>query len=192
MLSLTRPSGHVPRRDRNRRGAPADAPITRSGGAITKSVQNEFAVVRLQRGGKLDRGFGDGGIELTQIGSNSWADAVAVTPHADILLHHAVTSPTDGDTEGQPLAILEAMAAGVAVITTDHAGIPELVTDGVNGRLVAIYTVAAPMVATRGHRTGTARARRRRGGVRRDRICAHATLASARGRGGRSEPRFGR
>jgi colanic acid/amylovoran biosynthesis glycosyltransferase len=56
---------------------------------------------------------------------------------ADILLHHAVTSRTDGDTEGQPLAILEAMAAGVPVIATDHAGIPEVVTDSVNGRLVA-------------------------------------------------------
>jgi colanic acid/amylovoran biosynthesis glycosyltransferase len=68
---------------------------------------------------------------------------------ADILLHHAVTSSTDGDTEGQPLAILEAMAAGVPVIATDHAGIPEVVTDRVNGRLVAEGDVEGMAAALR-------------------------------------------
>ena len=35
--------------------------------------------------------------------------------------------------EGQPISILEAMGNGMVIITTDHAGIPDLVTDGVNG-----------------------------------------------------------
>jgi colanic acid/amylovoran biosynthesis glycosyltransferase len=65
---------------------------------------------------------------------------------ADTLLHHAVTAP-DGDTEGQPLAVLEAMAAGLAVVSTNHAGIPEIVTDQVNGRLVAEHDVAAMAAA---------------------------------------------
>jgi colanic acid/amylovoran biosynthesis glycosyltransferase len=55
---------------------------------------------------------------------------------SDILLHHAVTSP-EGDSEGQPLAVLEAMAAGACVIATRHAGIPEIVEDGTSGRLLA-------------------------------------------------------
>ncbi|WP_345539601.1 glycosyltransferase family 4 protein [Phytohabitans rumicis] len=71
------------------------------------------------------------------------SDTLALIRGADILLHHAVTSPQDGDTEGQPLAILEAMAAGLPVIATNHAGIPEAITDKVNGRLVAEHDVRA-------------------------------------------------
>jgi colanic acid/amylovoran biosynthesis glycosyltransferase len=61
---------------------------------------------------------------------------------SDLLLHHAITAD-DGDIEGQPLVILEAMAAGLAVITTRHAGIPEIISDDVIGRLVAERDVAA-------------------------------------------------
>lgn len=35
--------------------------------------------------------------------------------------------------EGQPISILEAMGNGMMVVTTDHAGIPDIVKDGVNG-----------------------------------------------------------
>jgi colanic acid/amylovoran biosynthesis glycosyltransferase len=69
-------------------------------------------------------------------------ETLAVIRGADLLLHHAITSPDDGDTEGQPLAILEAMAAGVPVVSTYHAGIPEVVTNGGNGRLVPEHDVA--------------------------------------------------
>lgn len=43
---------------------------------------------------------------------------------------------SNGDKEGTPVAILEAMAAGLPVISTNHAGIPEVVKDGINGYLV--------------------------------------------------------
>lgn len=39
--------------------------------------------------------------------------------------------------EGVPVVLMEAMAAGVPVLTTRIAGIPELVEDGVSGKLVA-------------------------------------------------------
>ncbi len=52
-----------------------------------------------------------------------------------IVLAPSVTSD-DGDKEGIPVAIMEAMAAGLPVVTTLHSGIPELVTDGVCGFLV--------------------------------------------------------
>jgi glycosyltransferase involved in cell wall biosynthesis len=52
-----------------------------------------------------------------------------------ILLCPSVTS-TDGDQEGIPVALMEAMAAGLPVISTRHSGIPELVQDGVSGFLV--------------------------------------------------------
>lgn len=38
--------------------------------------------------------------------------------------------------EGQPISILEAMGNGMVVVTTDHAGIPDIVKDGVNGVVV--------------------------------------------------------
>ena len=54
---------------------------------------------------------------------------------ADVFLHHSVTS-TQGDKEGIPNVIMEAMATGLPCISTLHAGIPELIRDGVNGFLV--------------------------------------------------------
>lgn len=38
--------------------------------------------------------------------------------------------------EGQPIGILEAMGNGMLIVTTDHAGIPDIVEDGVNGIVV--------------------------------------------------------
>ena len=35
--------------------------------------------------------------------------------------------------EGQPIAILEAMGNGMAIVTTNHAGIPDIVKGGING-----------------------------------------------------------
>jgi glycosyltransferase involved in cell wall biosynthesis len=55
---------------------------------------------------------------------------------ADIFLQHSRTDPVTGDTEGLPVAILEAMAYGLPVVTTRHAGIPEAVVDRDSGLLV--------------------------------------------------------
>jgi colanic acid/amylovoran biosynthesis glycosyltransferase len=54
---------------------------------------------------------------------------------AHVLLAPSVTA-SDGDQEGIPVAIMEAMAAGVPVVATRHSGIPELVVDGETGLLV--------------------------------------------------------
>jgi len=55
---------------------------------------------------------------------------------ADIFVAPSVVA-ADGDCEGIPVALEEAMAVGIPVIATFHAGIPELVKDGFSGFLVA-------------------------------------------------------
>lgn len=48
----------------------------------------------------------------------------------------AFETARDGDTEGMPGVIQEAMACGRAIVTTRHAGVPEHVEDGRTGLLV--------------------------------------------------------
>jgi len=62
-------------------------------------------------------------------------EAKILMQNADIFLHHSIT-PQDGDQEGIPNALMEAMAMELPVISTYHSGIPELVNDGINGYLV--------------------------------------------------------
>jgi colanic acid/amylovoran biosynthesis glycosyltransferase len=54
---------------------------------------------------------------------------------AHLYLHPSRTSK-DGNREGIPNAMLEAMATGLPTIATTHGGIPEAIQDGVNGLLV--------------------------------------------------------
>jgi colanic acid/amylovoran biosynthesis glycosyltransferase len=55
--------------------------------------------------------------------------------NAHLFLAPSVHS-SDGDQEGIPVVLMEAMAKGLPVISTYHAGIPELINDGVSGLLV--------------------------------------------------------
>lgn len=50
-------------------------------------------------------------------------------------IQHSIVT-INGDSEGTPVAILEAGAAGLPVISTRHAGIKDVVVDGVTGYLV--------------------------------------------------------
>jgi glycosyltransferase involved in cell wall biosynthesis len=49
--------------------------------------------------------------------------------------------------EGVPVVLMEAMASGVPVVSSNIAGIPELVDDGVSGRLVPPGDAAAVATA---------------------------------------------
>lgn len=54
----------------------------------------------------------------------------------DLLLAPSQRAP-NGDEEGIPVVIMEAMASGLPVVSTYHSGIPELVISGETGLLVA-------------------------------------------------------
>ncbi|VXC16134.1 Glycosyltransferase involved in cell wall bisynthesis [Flavobacterium sp. 9R] len=55
-------------------------------------------------------------------------------------VQHSVTAQ-NGDQEGTPLAVLEASAAGLPVVSTKHAGIPDVVIDGETGFIVQEHDV---------------------------------------------------
>jgi len=61
---------------------------------------------------------------------------------ADIFVLPSITAD-DGDTEGVPVVLMEAMACGIPVVSTQYAGIMELVIDGVSGLLAPEKDIAA-------------------------------------------------
>ena len=125
--------------------------------AVGRMVAKKAPQVTLNAFAKAARGrdahltfIGDGPLldaSRTQAAHLGIADQVTFTgalPHdqvrkhllsTEIFLQHSVTAP-DGNTEGLPTAIQEALACGCITISTRHAGIPEAVEDGVNGLLV--------------------------------------------------------
>ncbi|WP_417857396.1 glycosyltransferase [Xanthomarina gelatinilytica] len=65
------------------------------------------------------------------------------------LVQHSITAES-GDMEGTPVAVLEASAAGIPVISTFHAGIPDVIKNGETGLLCEehdVYGMAANMLA---------------------------------------------
>jgi colanic acid/amylovoran biosynthesis glycosyltransferase len=65
---------------------------------------------------------------------------------AHIFVLPCVTA-ADGDQEGVPVVLMEAQAAGVPVISTWHAGVPEVVRDGMSGYLVPERDIDALVLA---------------------------------------------
>jgi glycosyltransferase involved in cell wall biosynthesis len=77
------------------------------------------------------------GLENTIIlpGAVSHPEVKKLMTESFCYIQHSVTT-SDGETEGTPVSILEASQAGLPVISTMHAGIPDVVIHGKTGFLV--------------------------------------------------------
>ncbi|UCI07720.1 glycosyltransferase [Mesorhizobium sp. B1-1-8] len=71
---------------------------------------------------------------VTFLGSLSHMDVKRRLRMAHLFLLPSVTA-SDGDMEGIPVALMEAMAAGLIAVSTYHSGIPELIVDQETGFL---------------------------------------------------------
>lgn len=90
---------------------------------------------------RLVSGLGVGDI-VHLVGSKTQPDVIRILDDAHLLVVPSVIA-RDGDEEGIPVTLMEAMAMGLPVIATRHSGIPELVEHGVSGVLVAERDVHA-------------------------------------------------
>ena len=63
------------------------------------------------------------------------AEIAALMRQVRGFVQHSLVAP-DGDSEGSPVAVMEAQLSGLPVVATRHAGIPEVVIDGTTGLLV--------------------------------------------------------
>ena len=82
------------------------------------------------------------------LGSQSHAVVADEMTRARVFVQHSVEA-RNGDCEGTPLAILEAGASGLPVVSTRHGGIPDVVIEGSTGFLVEerdVPAMAAHMV----------------------------------------------
>jgi glycosyltransferase involved in cell wall biosynthesis len=75
--------------------------------------------------------------QVTFLGHRPQAEIAAQLAWADVLLHTGVVA-ADGDRDGLPNVIPEAMSAGVLVVTSPAAATTEAITDGVTGHVCPV------------------------------------------------------
>ncbi len=80
--------------------------------------------------------------EVTLAGAKPQAEVRDLYAHSDIFALACIIAP-DGDRDGMPNVLLEAMAMQLPVVTTPVTGIPELVLNGETGLLVPSGDAAA-------------------------------------------------
>lgn len=86
---------------------------------------------------RIERLIGHLGLSQTVhlLGARPQHEVAALLARADLFVLPSVVAP-NGQMEGLPVALMEAMASRLAVVASRLSGIPELVEDGVTGLLV--------------------------------------------------------
>lgn len=74
------------------------------------------------------------------VGAKSPEEIMVYLGKSSLFIQHSIQA-SSGDKEGSPVSVMEASAAGLAVVATRHAGIPEAVVDGITGLLVDEHDV---------------------------------------------------
>ncbi len=118
--------------------------------ALKKIIDNGISNIslRIVGGGELERQLKDFVSKnklndfVTFIGAVEYgsADMKKELYNADVFIHPSVTA-NNGDKEGIPGTIIEAMSSGLPVISTYHAGIPFVIENNVTGLLVNEWDV---------------------------------------------------
>jgi colanic acid/amylovoran biosynthesis glycosyltransferase len=73
--------------------------------------------------------------EVFLLGGLERAQIIEELQSSFLFVQHSIVA-YNGDSEGTPVGIIEAMAAGLPVVSTRHAGIPDVVIEGETGLLV--------------------------------------------------------
>ncbi len=79
--------------------------------------------------------------QVTFVGRVHPEEQKRIMSRCAMLVQHSVTAE-NGDREGLPVVIMEAMLAGLPVVSTVHSGIPEVVEHGRSGWLVPEHDIA--------------------------------------------------
>jgi glycosyltransferase involved in cell wall biosynthesis len=74
------------------------------------------------------------------LGAMGQSDYLPLLQESNVFIQHSILTPS-GDSEGTPVAILEASACGLAICSTRHAGIPDAVVEEKTGLLVDEHDV---------------------------------------------------
>ncbi|MCX6194922.1 MAG: glycosyltransferase, partial [Cytophagales bacterium] len=74
------------------------------------------------------------------LGAMGQSEYLPLLQESTVFIQHSALTPS-GDSEGTPVAILEASACGLAICSTRHAGIPEAVIEEKTGLLVDEHDV---------------------------------------------------
>lgn len=90
------------------------------------------------------------GIEnrVTFAGARPHSYVMSALTKARCFIQHSVRAP-DGDMEGTPVGVLEAMGMGLPVVSTRHGGIRDIISEGETGLLVDEYDAGAMSAAMR-------------------------------------------
>jgi colanic acid/amylovoran biosynthesis glycosyltransferase len=132
------------------------AALKQAGVPFVARIAGEGPLLEPMRRLAAEQGVSD---DVAFIGHRPQAEIARQLGWADVLLHTGVVA-ADGDRDGLPNVIPEAMGAGVLVVTSPAAATTEAITDSVTGRVADVGEPAAWVAALTALRTDDVSAQR--------------------------------